>query len=363
MLLWVVPEKKVKRSSSSRDVKLTHSKVKLANTLKFDTLKKNKKANIMHSVFHNPEPTWVDRISERSQDDLVNVDLEYALQTQNLNAIRTILGWLQKNTLSPDKMSDFHQHLVHARSFEPQKWMSVLKMLDLYDKNNNLAHNWVQHTSDPVEKLHHCINTKEHTPEDRLKKQILVAKHALRTPHIGHCIANASAQEQLEILKGIIDPLSEQWSGFTGSPWDTKNAIALANMFPQFSTEVAFRIAASAFAFHQVLKAFNNTSINRKEFLEEINDFSNEGIASHNLLLLWVSNSVSMESLKTTMADDLETILCNIPTALQDNCIEKIRCSPYASVLSFTQKLESLNQKYVLEQYNLSSDLEHVRKI
>lgn len=314
------------------------------------------------SVFVNPEDTWLSNLANRSLHDLIEVDFRYALQSQNTNAVRASLGRLQKHELTANDHNRVRALLKCADTFACQNWLTVLRIFHLYDKKLDLGVEWVKHTPTVGEKfqeLNHHASTRAHL----LKNQVLILRYTLPTPNIVH-LANHIAPPKREILvENILAPLSSQWEAYRPSPWDSQTATALCATFPEYTRAVFNRIAASAFAFHNAHGLFVDPSIDRHQFHQELKNQNNEGISSNNLSLLSLDSSMSFNHRKKNMIEGLEQIHSSADLSEQNLYLKRLTHSPYVSVITMSEVLESSDQKIRLKNGLPVEHDERIRKM
>lgn len=304
------------------------------------------------SIFENSEQMWMADLEQRSLQDLIDVDFEFALHHQNTNAIRTCVGRLLKHELDEPDIERIHILLKQANGFNAAGWMDVLRMCHLHDKKLNIAYHWVNNTPTVADKLQELLQQHPLYPEQHTKTQAVVVQYALRTPYIKEVVAKIPPLEQQTVIQYMLEPLSSQWKSYSGNttPWDIQSAVFLSGIFPQYSRAVFYRIAASAFAFHTVNRMYIDQSIKRSSFYRALDEQGNEGISASALSMLALDSSMSFNHHKSNMIKHLEEIYTSAPSEQQHIYLQDLAQSKFATVLEMSDILQSAAQKMMLEE-------------
>ena len=321
----------------------------------------------MSSIFVHPEETWMSHLSKRSVNDLIDVDLLFALRNQNTGAVRASFGRLKKCELTDDQHKRVCDLFKYADTFTAVNWVIVLRIFHLHDKDLGLAVKWVEHTPTVADKFKELTqNTSDRymsEPEILLRNQALILLYTLPTSNITQLAQIMPLPEREVLVNYIIAPLSAKWEPYHPSPWDAQTAAAVSTTFPQYARAVFHNIAASAFAFSKGDQLYEGPNLNRHQYHRQLLDQNNEGIRGPQLAFLALDSSKTLAHRQRDMIKGLEEIYNNADVSEQNFYLERLSQSPYAEVIKLSEVLESAAQKIQLQNALPTDQDERVRKI
>lgn len=317
------------------------------------------------SVFTHPENLWTKRLSHREIEDVVNLDLYYALEQQNINAIRACLGFLKKKQLDDDTLKSVYHQFAAAEDFKANTWLSVLRIFHLYDKQYGFAGEWVKHTPSAAHKLQEILQ-ENNLNEEKTKIQTLVLRYSLATPHIENLVQSISPIEREKVAEQLLQFAVTQWKMSSHSPWSAQTAEDVCTAFPQYSRAVFLKIAATACALEHVNALYANPNINRTEYFSSLQNAGNEGVTSEMLSLWALDSSMTFEHRLDMVIKDLERLFQAAPSEEQKIYLDRLNGSFYTNILKMSPVLESAAQNLQLKRHitgDWSNQEERARKI